>query len=60
MLVRFFRYALPAFLIPGVFLAWRLFYFESERGATDVDLQLSDVRGKPISISFQIIIHTFE
>ncbi|HET7145319.1 MAG TPA: hypothetical protein VFI68_14965 [Anaerolineales bacterium] len=45
---RFFQYALPALLIPGVFLAWRLFYFESERGATDVDRQLSDLRGEPL------------
>jgi hypothetical protein len=47
--VRFFQYALPAFLIPGVFLVWRLFYFESERGATDVDLQLSGMRGEPLA-----------
>lgn len=46
--VRFFRYALPAFLIPGVFLVWRLFYFKSERGATDVDLQLTDMRAEPL------------
>ena len=46
---RFFQHSLPAFLIPGVFLAWRLFYFESERGATDVDLQLDDLRAEPFT-----------
>lgn len=50
--VKFFQYALPAFLIPGVFLAWRLFYFESERGATDVNLQLSDLQGEPLTFLF--------
>lgn len=47
--VRFLQYSLPVALIPGVFLAWRLFYFESERGATDVDLQLTDLRAEPFT-----------
>ncbi len=49
---RFFQYSLPVFLIPGVFLVWRLFYFESERGATDVDLQLTDMRAEPLKFLF--------
>ncbi|MDP1715451.1 MAG: hypothetical protein Q8L41_11975 [Anaerolineales bacterium] len=49
---RFFQYSLPVFLIPGVFLAWRLFYFKSERGATDVDLQLTDMRAEPLKFLF--------
>ena len=49
---RFFQYGLPAFLIPGVFLVWRLVYFKSERGATDVDLQLTDLRAKPFAFLF--------
>ncbi|MDO8754253.1 MAG: hypothetical protein Q7J80_10205, partial [Anaerolineales bacterium] len=47
--VRFFQFSLPAVLIPGVFLAWRLFYFESERGATDLDLQLSGLWAEPFA-----------
>lgn len=47
--VRFLQYSLPAALIPAVFLAWRLLYFESERGATDIDLQLSDLRAEPFA-----------
>ncbi len=47
--VKFIQYSLPAALIPGVFLVWRLFYFESERGATDVDLQLTDLRAEPLT-----------
>jgi len=47
--IAFIRDSLPAFLIPGVFLTWRLFFFESERGATDVDMQLGDVLGEPLA-----------
>jgi hypothetical protein len=54
-MVRFFQYAFPVFLIPGVFLIWRLFYFKSERGATDVDLQLSSIRGQPVAFLINII-----
>ncbi|MBI3152355.1 MAG: hypothetical protein HYZ21_09495 [Chloroflexi bacterium] len=46
--VRFVQVSLPAALIPIVFLVWRLFFFESERGATDVDLQLTDLRAEPL------------
>ncbi len=53
--VAFVRYSLPAFLIPGVFLTWRLFFFESERGATDVDLQLGDIRGEPFKFLFNFL-----
>jgi hypothetical protein len=44
----FFRWALPAFLIPGVFLIWRLFFFESQRGVTDVNLQFGGVLASPM------------
>lgn len=46
--VRFVQVSLPAFFIPAGFLFWRLFIFESERGATDVDLQLTDLRAEPL------------
>lgn len=35
------------------FVYWRLFVFHSERGATDVDLQLSDVLGDPLKFALQ-------
>ena len=53
--VAFIRYSLPAFLIPGVFLTWRLFFFESERGATDVNLQLGDIRGELLKFLFNFL-----
>lgn len=53
--IRFFRNALPAVLIAGVFLIWRLFFFESERGATDVDLQFGNIRGDPMAFLFKFL-----
>jgi len=41
-------WAYPAFAIPIIFLIWRLFFFQSERGATDVDLQLAQVWSYPL------------
>ncbi len=35
------RWAFPALALPVVFLTWRLFFFQSQRGATDVGAQLS-------------------
>jgi hypothetical protein len=48
--VRFIQVSLPALLIPSIFLIWRLFYFENRRGATDVGLQLGDLRSDPIRV----------
>jgi hypothetical protein len=33
-----------------IFLIWRIFFFESERGATDVNLQLGDVLSSPLQV----------
>ncbi|MBI5945497.1 MAG: hypothetical protein HY864_14140 [Chloroflexi bacterium] len=54
-LARFFQWAFPAFFIPGLFLAWRLFFFKSERGATDVDMQFSDALVKPVTFFAKIL-----
>ncbi len=35
------RWAFPALVAPVVFLTWRLFFFHSQRGATDIGAQLS-------------------
>ena len=45
------RHALPALIIPGVFLIWRIFFFESERGATDIGSQLTEFQQLPLATS---------
>jgi len=47
------RWGYPTILVPLVFLGWRLFYFTSERGATDVSIQLEQFRLYP----FQTVFH---
>ena len=47
--LRFLRGVYPVILIPGVFLIWRIFFFKSERGATDIGLQFGDVLSSPFS-----------
>jgi hypothetical protein len=42
------QWAYPSLVVPGMFLIWRLFFFQSERGATDVDIQLSQLRSHPL------------
>jgi len=42
------QWAYPSLAIPAVFLIWRLFFFQSERGATDVDVQFSQLRLYPL------------
>lgn len=41
------RAASPSLAVPAIFLAWRLFFFQSERGATDVGLQLERIVSNP-------------
>ncbi len=53
--VEFLRMVLPLVLVPGVFLAWRLYYFKSERGATDVDLQFADMWGSPATFFLKML-----
>jgi hypothetical protein len=40
---------LPAFFGTFLFLIWRVFFFHSERGATDIGRQLGGVGGSPFS-----------
>ena len=40
--------AYPAVLGPGLFLVWRLFFFQSQRGATDVDFQFGQFFQYPL------------
>jgi len=47
--LRFVRWAYPVILVPVVYLIWRIFFFKSERGATDLNLQFGDVLSAPLS-----------
>ncbi|NJC95855.1 MAG: hypothetical protein C3F07_14980 [Anaerolineales bacterium] len=42
----------PSLVVPLVFLGWRLFFFTSERGATDVGIQLEQVKLYPLQTMF--------
>lgn len=57
------RNALPALIIPTVFLIWRIFFFESERGATDIGSQLTEFQQLPLATSIwwlaRLIANTF-
>jgi hypothetical protein len=44
----FIKTSLPFLLIAGGFLIWRLFFFESERRATDIGLQISQFFSSPL------------
>jgi len=43
------QWAYPVILVPSVFLIWRVFFFKSERGATDLDLQFGDALSAPLT-----------
>lgn len=38
----------PALLVPGIFLIWRIFFFQAERTATDVNVQFEQVMLYPV------------
>ncbi len=42
--------SLPFLLIAGGFLTWRLFFFVSERKATDIGLQVSQIFSSPLTL----------
>jgi len=46
------QWAYPSLVIPISFLLWRLFFFHSERGATDTDIQFELIRLYPIQTLF--------
>lgn len=48
---------LPNILIPLVFLTWRVFFFQSERDATDIGLQMSTLLGSPFVTIFWWGVH---
>lgn len=46
---RMLRAAWPVLMIPVIFLVWRIYLFEPERGATDLNQQLGQVIQSPLS-----------
>jgi hypothetical protein len=54
-IILFFKWSLPAALSPAIFLVWRLFFFHSERSATDVNLTLVDFRTQPLAFLLQVL-----
>jgi hypothetical protein len=50
--MRAIQWAYPSFVIPIFFLVWRLFFFVSERGATDTEIQFELVKLYPIQTVF--------
>lgn len=42
--------SLPFLLVAGGFLVWRLFFFESDRKATDIGLQISQLTSSPLTL----------
>ena len=50
---------LPYILIPAVFLIWRIFFFESQRGATDIGSQLETFKELPLATSLWWLVRLF-
>ena len=50
--VRAIRYAYPSLAVPVFFLVWRLFFFQSERAATDTNVQFELFRLYPIQTMY--------
>lgn len=49
-LINFVKTSLPFLFVAGGFLVWRLFFFESERQATDIGLQVLQAFSNPIIV----------
>lgn len=52
-ITRALRQGLPVLLIPFLFLIWRIFFFDNERGATDVGAQVGEVFLYPLQTLFR-------
>jgi len=55
--VKAIQWAYPSLAIPVFFLVWRLFFFESERGATDIGAQIAQFRELPLATSVWWLVH---
>jgi hypothetical protein len=54
------RGAYPSLVIPIVYLTWRLFFFVSERGATDLDRQLEVLKLYPVQTLYHSAVQVIE
>lgn len=54
------RWSYPSFLIPVVYLTWRLFFFVSARGATDLDRQLELFKLYPIQTLYHSAVQVLQ
>jgi len=54
------RQWLPNIFIPLVFLIWRVFLFQSDRGATNIDVQFEQVKLHPIQTLYYWTIHVLQ
>jgi hypothetical protein len=52
--------AYPSLFVPLFFLVWRLFFFESERGATDTEVQFELFRLYPLQTTFHWIVQVVQ
>jgi hypothetical protein len=54
------KHWLPTLLIPSGFLFWRLFIFQSERGATDLTAQLGQLAVSPVLKGLWWLVYFFQ
>jgi len=54
------RWAYPSLAAPFLFLTWRLFFFESGRGATDVGVQFEQVRLYPFQTMYSWMVRVIQ
>lgn len=57
---RAFRLAYPTLVIPGIFLIWRIFFFQGERTATDVNVQFEQVMLYPVQTLYHWTIQVLQ
>ncbi|HSG44312.1 MAG TPA: hypothetical protein VLA72_14275, partial [Anaerolineales bacterium] len=50
----------PLLVVPIIFLVWRIFFFQSERGATSVDIQFEQVKLYPIQTLYHWAIQVLQ
>jgi hypothetical protein len=50
------RGAYPLIFVPVVFLFWRIFLFQPERGATDISLQLDSIVQSPLTTAMRWLV----
>lgn len=58
--LRTIKSAYLALLAPGIFLIWRIFFFQAERTATDVNIQFEQVRLYPLQTLYHWAVQVFQ